>query len=122
MLKEKRNVVLFMNNDTCHSVNSPFSNMDIIFLLKNTTSIIQPRYQNIIKTFKDKYMRFMTEYIIYNADSAEDIDKINKNTSFFDAICIYKSATENLSTDTTVNCFNKFLKSGPEQYMKKMSI
>ncbi|KAF7697518.1 Tigger transposable element-derived protein 1 [Cucumispora dikerogammari] len=121
MSKEKRNVALIMDNATCHSVNATFSNIDIIFLPKNTTSLIQPCDQGIIKSFKDKYVRFMTEYMIYNEISAENIDKIIKNTSIFDAICIAKLAWEDVSIATIVNCFNKALKFGSEQYMKKMS-
>ena len=121
MSKEKRNVALIMDNATCHLVNATFSNIDIIFLPKNTTSLIQPCDQGIIKSFKDKYVRFMTEYMIYNEISAENIDKIIKNTSIFDAICIAKLAWEDVSIATIVNCFNKALKFGSEQYMKKMS-
>ncbi|KAF7701578.1 Tigger transposable element-derived protein 6 [Cucumispora dikerogammari] len=78
MSKEKSFVALIMNNATCHSVNATFSDIDIIFLPKNTTSLIQPCDQSIIKSFKDKYVRFMTEYMIYNEISADNIDKIIK--------------------------------------------
>ncbi|KAF7670547.1 Tigger transposable element-derived protein 6 [Astathelohania contejeani] len=92
MSKEKSFVALIMNNATCHSVNATFSNIDIIFLPKNTTSLIKPRGKGIIKSFKYKYVRFMTESLIYNANSTEDIDKIIKNTSLFNAIFIAKLA------------------------------
>ncbi|KAF7684875.1 hypothetical protein CDIK_4376, partial [Cucumispora dikerogammari] len=92
MSKEKRNLALIMDSVTCDSVNEIFRNLYIMFLSKNSTSSIQLCGLGIIKFFKDKYVRFMAESMIYNADNAKYIYKIIKKTSIFNAICITKLA------------------------------
>ena len=53
---EDRKVILFLDNTTCHleSMIVQFSQIKIIFLLKNATSRLQPLNAGIIQNFKVK--------------------------------------------------------------------
>ncbi|KAF7685242.1 Tigger transposable element-derived protein 6 [Cucumispora dikerogammari] len=109
MSQENRKIALIMDNATCHLINTKMSNIDVIFLPKNTTSLIQSCNQKIIKSFKDRFLMFITKYIIYDMNTSDNIDKIVKNITIFDAICITKMSWDNVSKDTIINCFQKAL-------------
>jgi len=51
-LELKRNIVLFVDNCTAHTNNSLLKNIKVIFLPANTTSLIQPCGQGIIRAYK----------------------------------------------------------------------
>ena len=53
---EDRKVILFLDNATCHpeSLIGQFWQIKIIFLPKNTTSMLQPLNVGIIQNFKVK--------------------------------------------------------------------
>ena len=56
MVKEERNVILFLDNATVHltSLVDKFSNVKVVFLPKNPTSDLQPLDAGTIKRFKFK--------------------------------------------------------------------
>ena len=56
MRKERRNVILFLDNTTVHpsSLTDMNSNIKIVFLPKNKTSRLQPLDAGIIQSFKTK--------------------------------------------------------------------
>lgn len=69
--KKKKKILLLLDNATCHVVNKPFSNIELFFLPKNTTSKVQPLDQGIIKVFKDNYKKFFLRqcaFIEYDID------------------------------------------------------
>ena len=55
--KQKREILLFIDNNTAHSVDTPSTNMKVIFFPANMTSVLQPVDQGVIKTFKHYYRR-----------------------------------------------------------------
>ena len=59
MAAAKRNILLFMDNAPCHPENFvvSYSNMNVVFLPKNTTSRLQPLDAGIIRNFKFKYRK-----------------------------------------------------------------
>ena len=66
MVKEERNVILFLDNATVHptSLVDEFSNIKVVFLPKNTISRLQPLDAGIIQSFKSKYRKKLMHYII----------------------------------------------------------
>lgn len=54
MQKKNRNIILFADNAACHKLpeDCKLSNVKLVFLPANTTSLIQPLDQGIIRTFK----------------------------------------------------------------------
>ena len=58
MAATKRNILLFLDNAPCHPENFvvSYSNIEVVFfLLKNTTSRLQPLHAGIIRNFKVTY-------------------------------------------------------------------
>ena len=73
MVKEERNVILFLDNATVHPISlvDKFSNIEVLFLPKNTVSRLQPLDTGIIQSFKSKYRKKLMRYVI--ARVIEDI-------------------------------------------------
>ena len=63
---EGREVILFLNNATCHpeSMIGQFSQIKIIFLPENITSRLQPLDAGIIQNFKVKYRKRLVKYVL----------------------------------------------------------
>ena len=66
MMREERNVILFLDNATVHptSLVDKFSNIKVVFLPKNTTSRLQPLDAGITQSFKSKYRKKLIRSVI----------------------------------------------------------
>lgn len=109
MIKEKRKVILFLDNATVHppSLVDKFSNIKIVFLPKNTTSRLQPLDAGIIQSFKCKYRKKLMRFVI--ARSKDDVlaSEITKQVDVLQAIEWIAKAWGEVSVDTIKNCFKK---------------
>jgi hypothetical protein len=54
MKKENRNVILFLDNATCHPAVT-LSNVNIAWFPENKTSVLQPMDMGVLYTFKLHY-------------------------------------------------------------------
>ena len=57
MIKERRNILLFIDHAPCHNADLEYSNVIVKFFPPNTTSKLQPLDQGIIKNFKCFYRK-----------------------------------------------------------------
>ncbi|KAG0442216.1 Tigger transposable element-derived protein 6 [Dictyocoela muelleri] len=73
MQNENRKIALLLYNATCHITYEKFSDIEIISLPKNTTSLIQSLDQGIIKSFKDKYKNILVSSFSFNSDLEKKI-------------------------------------------------
>ena len=66
MKSQNRNVILFIDNAPCHppDLKGKFSNINVCFLPKNTTSRLQPLDAGIIQNFKVKYRKLLLKFVI----------------------------------------------------------
>jgi hypothetical protein len=103
-VKEKRNVLLFVDNCSSH-VEMELSNIKICFLPPNTTSLIQPLDYGIINTFKRHYRKYVLQYIISQFESNKRFDV--KNISVLDAIHWISNAWSNVKAETIVKSFSQ---------------
>ena len=63
MARQGRNIILFLDNAPSHPM-MQLSNVTLKFLPLNTTSVIQPMDQGIIRAFKLKYRKRQMQYVI----------------------------------------------------------
>ena len=63
MRRKNRRVILIVDNATCHKF-TPLTNVKLVFLPPNTTSLIQPLDQGIIRAFKCHYRTAVMRYIL----------------------------------------------------------
>lgn len=100
-----RKVLVFIDNCSAHpkDLDEKLQNIKIIFLPPNTTSVLQPMDQGIIRNIKHFYrfkivmrmLRFMEE----------GIDHVP--VDLFEAMELLKSSWEEVKEETIKNCFTK---------------
>jgi hypothetical protein len=104
LIKEERKVLLFLDNCSCHSENLIFSNIKIIFLPKNSTSVLQPCDAGIIKCIKGQYRTQLVKHLIAYLDNEKNsVPAIN----LLDAIYMLSASWRKISENTIKNCFIK---------------
>lgn len=100
--KEKRKVILFIDNCTAHNTIALMENVKVIFFPANMTSVIQPMDQGIIKNLKYFYRRLLVEDILTGDDDAL---KIKLDVLQASRMC--KKAWDQVTPETIKNCFRK---------------
>ena len=65
MRKQRRHVLLFMDNAGVHNVDTAeLSNVKLIFFPKNTTSCLQPLDAGVIQSFKLNYRNYVNNHVL----------------------------------------------------------
>ncbi|GBO07406.1 hypothetical protein AVEN_163365-1 [Araneus ventricosus] len=77
MCKEKRKIVLFIDNCTTHSLIPEMNAVKVVFLPPNTTSKLQPLDQGIIKSFKVFYRKELVKKVVNSNDKKQKMKPFN---------------------------------------------
>ena len=96
LLLVQRKVVLIIDNATCHP---------IIFLLKNTTSRLQPLDAGIIQNFKVKYRKTLVKYVLARINDYSSAMQIIKDINILMAIRWAQEAMERSNRDDNEELF-----------------
>ena len=103
MRKQKREILMFLDNAPVHPPDIKLENIKLKFFPANTTSVIQPVGQGIIRTFKAYYRRYLVKHIVGNATVALTADDINATA--LDAVYWIDSAWSAVTAATIRNAF-----------------
>lgn len=106
---EKRKVILFLDNATCHpeSMKDQFSHIKVVFLPKNTTSRLQPLDAGIIQSFKIKYRKKLVKHVLARINDDHSATDIVKSVSILQAIRWLQQSWKEVASLTIKNCFEK---------------
>lgn len=113
MVRERRNIILLMDNVSSHSpdLKEKFSNIKVVFLPVNTTSRLQPLDAGIIKNFKVHYRRLLVKHTLAKINDASgevmNASSICKSVNVLLAIRWIKEAWEAVTANTIQNCFRR---------------
>jgi hypothetical protein len=77
------------------------TNVDVYFLPPNTTSVIQPCDQGIIRVFKANYRYLLSKFCVRNLEIKDELVMPNVK----EAIYMIKEAWDKVSRETIVNCW-----------------
>jgi len=102
MERQKRNILLFVDNCPAHPKIDRLSNITVVFLSPNTTSHLQPMDQGIIWNFKMNYRRLVIEKLIDNHERKQEF-AIN----VYNAIVFIHRAWRTVTAHTIQNCYRK---------------
>ena len=108
MIKERRNVILFLDNATVLQLHSLtcIVNMKIVFLPKNTLHW-QPLDAGIIRSFKMKYRQKLIRYVIAHANDNLFASDTAKSIDILQATLWVADAWKEASVETIKNCLAK---------------
>ncbi|CAF2145209.1 unnamed protein product [Rotaria magnacalcarata] len=103
MRKQKRHILLFLDNAPVHPPDVQIENIKLKFFPPNTTAKIQPMDQGVIRAFKVNYRRHLVKHIIISGGVAVMADDININV--LDVVDWIQGASEAVSEITIRNTF-----------------
>lgn len=95
MKREKRKILLFLDNVTSHSKDIPFSiglglglglDVTLNFFPASCTFKLQPLDLGIIRAFKDRYRKLMMSHLISNIEQCENVTELTKKISVLQAV------------------------------------
>jgi hypothetical protein len=116
MRKEKRKIIMFVDNCGPHLTDEKYENIKLILLPPNTTSILQPLDQGIIHSFKSYYRKNLISHMISLIEKRNEINeevgesilwKKNDEFNLLQSMILMKSALEHVTSTTITNCFRK---------------
>lgn len=103
--KRKRKILLLIDNCSAHPEISGLKNIKIEFLPPNSTSVIQPMDQGVIRSFKSHYRK---QLILMLLDRRERMGTTkNANINVLEAIRLMNDAWEEVTSKCISNCFRK---------------
>ena len=114
-VSDARKVLMMVDNCPAHPDVPNLKAITLTFLPPNTTSKLQPMDQGVIRSLKAYYRKDLVRSIIHHFEQFKTLPKIN----VLNAMLMMKSAWENVSEATIVNCFRK---SGISMTMQRDSI
>jgi hypothetical protein len=102
LAKKERKILLLLDNCTSHP-KLELSHIKLLFIPPNTTSLIQPLDQGIIKAFKFKYRRYFLRHLISKLEA--NISNPLKYVTVLDAINWIQKSWNEVTELTIKNCF-----------------
>ncbi|KAL5017880.1 hypothetical protein ScPMuIL_003602 [Solemya velum] len=102
MKREKRQIILFVDNCPTHPAVNDLKNVKLVFLPLNTTLIIQPMDQGIIWNLKQNYRRLLLQQLLHAHENKSEV-----TVNVYNAILSLHKSWRLVSTNCIQNCFRK---------------
>ncbi|XP_065642738.1 tigger transposable element-derived protein 4-like [Hydra vulgaris] len=100
---QDRKVALLVDNCSAHPHIEGLSNINLIFFPPNTTSVLQPMDQGVIRSLKAQYRHKIVRLCIKAVDKNEPMPKISILQAMKDLVSSWNA----VSKETVINCFKK---------------
>ncbi|XP_033761525.1 tigger transposable element-derived protein 4-like [Pecten maximus] len=111
MRLKKRNILLLVDNCAAHpqTATTAVKNISLVFLPPNTTSVIQPCDQGIIKNLKTHYRRHIINDIITQIDNDATLmaNALAKKLTLLTAVHLLNRSWRDVTATTIINCYRK---------------
>lgn len=100
---EKRKVALIVDNSAAHPEINGLKSIDVFFLPPNSTTILQPMHQGVVRSLKAKYRTKVVQKLTDAVDSKQPLPQI----SMLCALKMLVLAWAEVSSNTIQNSFKK---------------
>jgi hypothetical protein len=104
MLSQNRKIALILDNCSSHPVMT-LSNIKLIFLPPNTTSVLQPMDMGVIHAIKCLYRVKVARKLLALIETKPN--PTPKDIDLYDALIMLKQSWDEISVETVKNCFVK---------------
>ena len=106
---QNRRILLLMDNAPCHpeDLDEKFTQINVVFLPANTTSLLQPLDLGIIQAFKLKYYRCLLTHVVSKIDECSSASEVCRSIDVLQAMRWTAMAWNDVSESTVVKCFIK---------------
>jgi hypothetical protein len=111
--RKHRRILLLADNCPAHPHIQDLSNIKLVFLHPDTTSVLQP--MGIIRSFRGYFRRFLVLQLIDRRERG-----LHDNVSLLDSFRLMKGACDTVTPATVMNCFRKSGLSSGEFTLMKM--
>ncbi|XP_050338066.1 tigger transposable element-derived protein 4-like [Bactrocera neohumeralis] len=103
--KTKKKILLLVDNCPAHPKIDDLRSITLVFLPPNTTSILQPMDQGVIRAFKSYFRKFLVLKLINVHDNIKNNKVGQVNITILDSILMMYDAWNKVSEITISNCF-----------------
>ncbi|XP_049315831.1 tigger transposable element-derived protein 4-like [Bactrocera dorsalis] len=103
--KTKKKILLLVDNCPAHHKIDDLRSITLVFLPPNTTSILQPMDQGVIRAFKSYFRKFLVLKLINDHDNNKNNKVEQVKITILDAILMTYDAWNKVSEITISNCF-----------------
>ena len=107
MRSKNRKGVLFCDNASCHKSANELTHVKIVLMPPNTTSIIQPLDQGIIRNIKVYYRTQLMRQMVISLDAGVKPDDFAESITISKALYMLKHSVFLVKPSTNSNCFSK---------------
>ncbi|XP_064422751.1 tigger transposable element-derived protein 6-like [Latimeria chalumnae] len=108
MCRQDRHVLLFLDNAPAHPHDLPeLSNVKLVFLPANTTSVLQPLDQGIIQNVKVNYRKRLLWKVLGEIDKGKSAYDVVKSITDLDAVQWVSESVKVVCRSTVWKCFAK---------------
>lgn len=110
MRSQKRKIIMFCDNCSAHSDDIRLTNIKLVFMPPNTTSLIQPMDQGIIANFKRNYRSLVLRRLMTEMDGSTGTMRaaeLARKITLLGSLHMQKLAWIRVSTSTIVNCYRR---------------
>ena len=101
LFRQKKKILLLVDNCPAHPKISNLKAIKLVFLPANTTSVLQPMDQGVIKALKTEFRKLQMIKILQELETTDTPYKLN----ILDAILFISKAWDQVSQQTISNCF-----------------
>lgn len=106
LTKKQKKILLLVDNCPAHPSISDLRSITLIFLPPNTTSVLQPMDQGIIRALKSNFRKNLVLKIVASLDANEDTSSAkHPKITILDAILMIYDAWNKLTSATIFNCY-----------------
>lgn len=112
LAKQRRNILLIVDNAPSHSKISNLQAIHLVFLPPNTTSLIQPMDQGVIRNLKHFYRQQVSKRLVDALDAKlihekSSVADVSRHITILDAILMISTSWKAVKDSTIANCFRK---------------
>ena len=104
---QDRHILLFLDNAPCHPTVDSLTNIKLVFLPANTTSVLQPLDQGIIQNLKLHYRKLLLRRVLSHINDNNSAETIARSINVLDACRWIATALKEVRPITVQRCFSR---------------